>query len=122
MIRKLRYMAMGAMLAYFFDPQNGRRRRALARQRVPAFFRNASRKVGAAGSSVAAEASAAKQKATHLKEEEKPQPAVVQTTAPASKSAPVRTASASKPAAKSEPKQEAHAKPPSYARYAFDCR
>ena len=44
-------------------------------------------------------------------EEEKPQPAVAQTTAPASKSAPVRTASASKPTAKSEPKQEAHAKP-----------
>jgi hypothetical protein len=44
-------------------------------------------------------------------EEEKPQPAVAQTTAPAAKSAPVRTASASKPAAKSEPKQEAHAKP-----------
>jgi osmotically-inducible protein OsmY len=74
MIRKLRYMAMGATLAYFFDPQNGRRRRAMAQQRIPAFFRKASRKAGDAGSTVASEASAAKQKATHLKEEEKPQP------------------------------------------------
>jgi hypothetical protein len=37
MIRKLRYMAFGALLAYFFDPQSGRRRRALARERIPAF-------------------------------------------------------------------------------------
>ena len=37
MFRKLRYMAMGAMLAYFFDPQNGRRRRALVLERIPAF-------------------------------------------------------------------------------------
>ena len=74
MIRKLRYMAFGAMLAYFFDPQNGRSRRALARQRVPALFRTASRKAAGAGGSAVAQASATKQKATHLKEEEKPQP------------------------------------------------
>jgi hypothetical protein len=37
MIRKLRYMAFGALLAYFFDPQSGRRRRALALDRIPAF-------------------------------------------------------------------------------------
>jgi osmotically-inducible protein OsmY len=74
MIRKLRYMAFGALLAYFFDPQNGHSRRALARQRIPAFFRNTTRKAAGAGGSVAARASAAKQKATHLEEEEKPQP------------------------------------------------
>jgi osmotically-inducible protein OsmY len=74
MFRKLRFMAFGALLTYFFDPQNGRRRRALARDRIPAFFRSASRKAGDAGSAVTSEASAAKQKATHLKEEEKPQP------------------------------------------------
>lgn len=74
MLRKLRYMAMGAMLAYFFDPQNGRRRRVQARERIPALFRSASRKAEDAGSSVAAEASAVKQKATHLQEEDKPQP------------------------------------------------
>jgi hypothetical protein len=37
MFRKLRYMAFGALLAYFFDPQSGRRRRALALERIPAF-------------------------------------------------------------------------------------
>ena len=74
MIRKLRYMAFGALLAYFFDPDNGRRRRALARQRVPAALRHASKKAGGVSSAATAQASAMKQKATHLKEEEKPQP------------------------------------------------
>jgi osmotically-inducible protein OsmY len=74
MIRKLRYMAFGALVAYFFDPQNGRSRRAQARQRIPAFFRSTTQKAAGAGGSVAARASAAKQKATHLKEQEKPQP------------------------------------------------
>ena len=45
-------------------------------------------------------------------EEEKAQPAVAQASAPASKPAPVQTASRTKPAGKSEPKQqEARAKP-----------
>ena len=74
MIRKLRYLAFGALLAYFFDPQNGRRRRAQTRERIPALFRSASRKAGDAGSAVASEATATTQKATHLKEEEKSQP------------------------------------------------
>ena len=74
MIRKLRYMAFGALLAYFFDPQNGHSRRALARQRIPALLRSTTRKAAGAGGSVAAQATAAKQKATHLNEEEKPQP------------------------------------------------
>ncbi len=37
MFRKLRFMAFGALLAYFFDPQSGRRRRTLALERIPAF-------------------------------------------------------------------------------------
>ena len=74
MIRKLRFMAFGALLAYFFDPQNGRRRRALAGQRIPAVFRKASKKAGDVGDAATAQASAMKQKATHLSEEEKPQP------------------------------------------------
>ena len=49
MIRKLRYMAFGALLAYFFDPQNGRRRRALARQRIPAVLPQGSTKAGDVG-------------------------------------------------------------------------
>jgi osmotically-inducible protein OsmY len=74
MFRKLRYLGLGALLAYFFDPQNGRRRRAMARDRIPAFFRSTSQKAESVGSAASAKASAAKQKATHLKEEEKPQP------------------------------------------------
>lgn len=74
MIRKLRYMAFGALLAYFFDPDNGRRRRAMAQQRIPALFRNASKKAGSVGGAATAQATAMKQKATHIKEEEKPQP------------------------------------------------
>jgi len=37
MFRKFRFMAFGALLAYFFDPQNGRSRRALVVERIPAF-------------------------------------------------------------------------------------
>jgi osmotically-inducible protein OsmY len=62
------------MLAYFFDPENGRRRRAMARDRIPALFGNASKKAEDVGVTATAQATAAKQKATHLKEEEKPQP------------------------------------------------
>jgi osmotically-inducible protein OsmY len=74
MFRKLRYMGLGALIAYFFDPQNGRRRRAMARDRIPAFFRSTAQKAENAGSAASAQAEAVKQKATHLKEEEKPQP------------------------------------------------
>jgi osmotically-inducible protein OsmY len=64
-------MGLGALIAYFFDPQTGRRRRAEARQRVPAILRRTSAQAGGAA---AAKATAVKAKATHLKEEEKPQP------------------------------------------------
>jgi len=74
MIRNIRYMAYGALLAYFFDPENGRRRRALAGQRIPAVFRKASKKAGDVTDAATDQASAMKQKATHLGEEEKPQP------------------------------------------------
>jgi hypothetical protein len=46
MIRKLRYMAFGALLAYFFDPQNGRERRSRALERIPAFRSAADEPVG----------------------------------------------------------------------------
>jgi len=71
MIRKLRWMGLGALIAYFFDPQSGRSRRAEARQRIPAMLRRTSAKAGGAAS---AKATAVKAKATNLKEEEKPQP------------------------------------------------
>jgi osmotically-inducible protein OsmY len=74
MLRKLRYMGLGALIAYFFDPANGRRRRAQARDRIPAFFRSKSQQVGDAGRSVKAEATAATKKVQHRKEAEKAQP------------------------------------------------
>ena len=74
MFRKLRWIGLGALLAYFFDPQNGRRRRAEARQRVPAMLRRTSASAGQAGKAASAQATAVKAKATHRKEAEKPQP------------------------------------------------
>jgi osmotically-inducible protein OsmY len=74
MLRTIRNVGLGALLAYFFDPDNGRRRRAMARDRFPAFFRRMSARAEQTGSAVAAKAEGVKQKATHLKEEEKPQP------------------------------------------------
>jgi len=60
--------ALGAVLAYFFDPQNGKRRRHVTRDRTLAIFRRSGRR---AGGYVAAEAHGLKQKATHLREEPK---------------------------------------------------
>jgi osmotically-inducible protein OsmY len=74
MLRLIRYVGLGALIAYFFDPDSGRRRRALARDRIPAFFRRLSERAERAGRTVSAEAEGVKQKAKHLKEEEKPQP------------------------------------------------
>jgi len=62
--------AIGAALAYFFDPDNGRRRRKELIQRTGKVFRQAGRRAG----DTAAQAEGMKQKATHLKEQEKPQP------------------------------------------------
>jgi osmotically-inducible protein OsmY len=70
-MRLFRLAALGAALAYFFDPQNGRRRRNVTRDRVLAFFRRGARKTERAGRAVAAEAHGLKQKATHLREEQK---------------------------------------------------
>jgi osmotically-inducible protein OsmY len=67
-------MGLGALIAYFFDPQNGRSRRAEARQRVPAMFRRTTAKAGQAASSASSQATAVKAKAAHRKEAEKPQP------------------------------------------------
>ena len=50
------FAAAGAALAYFFDPDGGKRRRNVARDRVAAFFRQGGRRVERAGRSVAADA------------------------------------------------------------------
>jgi osmotically-inducible protein OsmY len=62
--------AIGAALAYFFDPDNGRRRRKEAIERAAKTFRQAGRK----GQAVAGQAQGLTEKATHRSEQEKPQP------------------------------------------------
>jgi osmotically-inducible protein OsmY len=73
MLRFIRYVGLGALVAYFFDPQSGRRRRALARDRFPALFRRGTQHVEKAALEVKSEAKAAKAKVAHRKEAEKPQ-------------------------------------------------
>jgi osmotically-inducible protein OsmY len=74
-MRKLvTYAGLGAGLVYFFDPQQGRRRRAMARDRIAAFFRRQLRQGGQLAGSATSQATALKQKATHLQEEPKPPP------------------------------------------------
>jgi osmotically-inducible protein OsmY len=68
------FTAIGAGLAYFFDPQNGKRRRKMTLDRTAGFFRRSGRRAERARRAVASEAYGLKQKATHLREEEKPQP------------------------------------------------
>jgi osmotically-inducible protein OsmY len=62
---------VGAALAYLFDPQSGRRRRAMLRDRSFAFARQSGRKTAQAGRAAAAEAYGVSQKVQHLKEEPK---------------------------------------------------
>jgi hypothetical protein len=68
------FAAIGAAFMYFFDPQNGNRRRKVAFDRTAGFFRRGGRRAERAGRAVAAEAYGLKEKATHIREEEKPQP------------------------------------------------
>ena len=62
--------AIGAAIAYFFDPDNGRKRRHVAADKAGKYFRQASRQAQGA----AAQAQGLKAKATHLKAQEKDQP------------------------------------------------
>ena len=63
--------AFGAGISYFFDPDNGRRRRKVAADRLAAVLR---RHGGRLVRGTVSEAHALKQKTTHLREEPKPQP------------------------------------------------
>lgn len=74
MKRLLAFGAAAAAVTYFFDPQDGARRRNTTRDRVLSLFRKGDRKAGDAGRAVASEAYGLKQKATHLTEESKSQP------------------------------------------------
>jgi osmotically-inducible protein OsmY len=67
-------IGLGAALTYFFDPEQGRRRRAMAGDRFAAFFRRRARQGERLGKSVTAQAQGVAQKAKHLQEEPKPQP------------------------------------------------
>ena len=68
------FAAAGAALAYFFDPQSGKRRRHVTVDRIGGFFRRRGRDVGRAGRAVTSEAYGVAKKATHLREQEKPRP------------------------------------------------
>jgi osmotically-inducible protein OsmY len=67
-------VGLGAALTYFFDPQQGRGRRAQARDRIAGFFRRQVRQGERLGRGVSAQAEGLVQKAKHLEEEPKPQP------------------------------------------------
>ena len=71
MKKKLRFAALGAALAYFFDPENGKRRRKVTIDRIAGLVRRHGRRLGRG---VSSEAYGLKQKAAHLKEQPKPQP------------------------------------------------
>jgi osmotically-inducible protein OsmY len=66
--------AVGAALAYFFDPETGNRRRSMTRDRLLAFFRRTGHKAGSAGQTVKSQAYGMTQKAAHLKEGQTEQP------------------------------------------------
>jgi osmotically-inducible protein OsmY len=74
MRKLLGLVALGAALTYFFDPQQGRRRRAMAKDRVTAFFRQRARKAEQVGQGASAQVEGLVEKAPHLEEEPKPQP------------------------------------------------
>jgi BON domain len=63
----------GAALAFYLDPQNGKRRRHMTVDRVGGFFRHGGRRAGRLGRRAASGAYGATMKATHLREAEKPQ-------------------------------------------------
>jgi osmotically-inducible protein OsmY len=65
------WTGIGAGLMYFFDPQQGNRRRKLLVDRTGGFFRGSARKAGRAGRGVASEAYGVTQKVKHVREEEK---------------------------------------------------
>jgi osmotically-inducible protein OsmY len=70
-MKRLRFAALGAAFAYFFDPDNGRRRRKVASDRLAGLSRRHGKRLARAGAS---QARGLKQKAAHRREEPKPQP------------------------------------------------
>lgn len=70
-MKRLRFAALGAAFAYFFDPENGKRRRKVASDRLAGLSRRHGKRLARAGAS---QARGLKQKAAHRREEPKPQP------------------------------------------------
>jgi hypothetical protein len=66
--------AIGAAVMYFFDPSDGTRRRHVLVDRVAAFFRQSGRQAARRRRALGSQAYGLKQRATHLREEKKPQP------------------------------------------------
>jgi hypothetical protein len=62
----------GIALAYFFDPQSGRRRRHVVRDRTLGTIRRVFRRTARIGRGAVAEAEGLAHKAAHLREEPKP--------------------------------------------------
>jgi len=69
--KRFRLLALGAALSYFFDPENGRRRRKLAADRLTSLTRRHGKRLVKGAVS---QTHALKQRSTHLSEEPKPQP------------------------------------------------
>src|SRR5438874_2517354 len=65
---------VGALLAFLFDKDGGRRRRKLAVDRTRGFFNRRARQAGRASRAAGAEVYGVAMKATHLREQRKPQP------------------------------------------------
>ena len=63
--------ALGGLIAYFFDPQNGNRRRHMLVDRAGGLFRSSGRHAARAGRAVAADAYGVSQRVTYLQEEPK---------------------------------------------------
>jgi BON domain len=67
-MRFLRLAVIGAALVYFFDPQQGARRRAMARDRVLAFFRKRGREAARVGRKASSDAYGLRQQLAHRQE------------------------------------------------------
>jgi osmotically-inducible protein OsmY len=74
MRKLLGLVAIGAALTYFFHPQEGRRRRAMAKDRIGGFARARNRHGEQIAGSASAQAEGLAEKAKHLEEEPKVQP------------------------------------------------
>jgi osmotically-inducible protein OsmY len=70
-MRRFQFVAIGAALAYFFDPDNGKRRRKVAIQRLAGASR---RHGGRLASGASSQVRGFKAKAAHRREERKEQP------------------------------------------------